>query len=67
MEYKRTRCACASAGRHLFHVAVKLGESREVGGGGWFTTPRKFWTLPPQLLPIAQVFPGCLHCTQSAS
>jgi hypothetical protein len=25
------------------------------GGSGWFATPRKLWTLPPQLTAIAQV------------
>lgn len=26
-----------------------------IGGSGWFATPRKLWTLPPQLTAIAQV------------
>ena len=25
------------------------------GGSGWFATPRKLWTLPPQLTAVAQV------------
>jgi len=41
-------------------VAVKLGEVREEGDGGWFIAARRSWGLPPQLLPVAQVRPDLL-------
>ena len=88
---------CCCTGRHIYHIAVKLGQAHEegedcappcssahvvwwadslhalhssvpsfsahalhcvlhvTGGSGWFATPRKLWTLPPQLTAIAQV------------
>lgn len=44
-----------AVGGHLHHVAVRMGEQRDEGGGGWFRGPRSSWLLPPQLLPFAQV------------